>query len=157
MRRTDAGKQLNHPERGDRVARILRPAQHAHQILHMRRLEKLESAVFHERDVAPAELDLEQVGVMRSAHQHRLSRSEEHTSELQSLRHLVCRLQLEKRKRAWWERHTVMVRLELQAHGCGDLCNRRRLSSGREERGSAQLRERDSKSQTSGHLRGLVE
>src|SRR5258705_8503191 len=29
-----------------------------------------------------------------------LNRSEEHTSELQSLRHLVCRLLLEKKKRA---------------------------------------------------------
>src|SRR5437899_3730390 len=28
-------------------------------------------------------------------------RSEEHTSELQSLRHLVCRLLLEKKKHAW--------------------------------------------------------
>src|SRR5437899_7344538 len=28
-------------------------------------------------------------------------RSEEHTSELQSLRHLVCRLLLEKKKRCW--------------------------------------------------------
>src|ERR1035441_2056395 len=31
----------------------------------------------------------------RSPHQKRLDRSEEHTSELQSLRHLVCRLLLE--------------------------------------------------------------
>src|SRR5947199_1088935 len=30
---------------------------------------------------------------------HRGSRSEEHTSELQSLRHLVCRLLLEKKKK----------------------------------------------------------
>src|SRR5262245_64961126 len=30
---------------------------------------------------------------------HNLSRSEEHTSELQSLRHLVCRLLLEKKKK----------------------------------------------------------
>src|SRR5205814_5143751 len=34
----------------------------------------------------------------RRGRQHRLSRSEEHTSELQSLRHLVCRLLLEKKK-----------------------------------------------------------
>src|SRR5262245_64531902 len=33
------------------------------------------------------------------------SRSEEHTSELQSLRHLVCRLLLEKKKKQT-ERHT---------------------------------------------------
>src|ERR1035441_6097388 len=31
----------------------------------------------------------------------RLRRSEEHTSELQSLRHLVCRLLLEKKNKAW--------------------------------------------------------
>src|SRR5947199_5634520 len=31
----------------------------------------------------------------------RWARSEEHTSELQSLRHLVCRLLLEKKKRMW--------------------------------------------------------
>src|SRR5205814_8775060 len=36
----------------------------------------------------------------RRGRQHRtLSRSEEHTSELQSLRHLVCRLLLEKKKK----------------------------------------------------------
>src|SRR5258705_7961428 len=39
-----------------------------------------------------------------------ISRSEEHTSELQSLRHLVCRLLLEKKKkkriyRAWNQLH----------------------------------------------------
>src|SRR5258705_1768274 len=32
---------------------------------------------------------------------HAGDRSEEHTSELQSLRHLVCRLLLEKKKRVW--------------------------------------------------------
>src|SRR2546429_4732933 len=31
-------------------------------------------------------------------------RSEEHTSELQSRLHLVCRLLLEKKKRLWWHR-----------------------------------------------------
>src|SRR5262245_64743930 len=40
------------------------------------------------RDVAA---ELERIG-------HTLARSEEHTSELQSLRHLVCRLLLEKKK-----------------------------------------------------------
>src|SRR5258705_3273809 len=34
------------------------------------------------------------------------SRSEEHTSELQSLRHLVCRLLLEKKKRVTASIHT---------------------------------------------------
>src|SRR5437899_5060484 len=32
-------------------------------------------------------------------YRNRMSRSEEHTSELQSLRHLVCRLLLEKKKK----------------------------------------------------------
>src|SRR5258705_8418734 len=39
------------------------------------------------------------LGVDRVA-DHRDVRSEEHTSELQSLRHLVCRLLLEKKKKA---------------------------------------------------------
>src|SRR5947199_853620 len=34
------------------------------------------------------------------------SRSEEHTSELQSLRHLVCRLLLEKKKKKTTQNHT---------------------------------------------------
>src|SRR5258705_6773327 len=38
------------------------------------------------------------VEVARAAGQLDLKRSEEHTSELQSLRHLVCRLLLEKKK-----------------------------------------------------------
>src|SRR5947199_4543157 len=38
------------------------------------------------------------LGVAVTAHE-RYERSEEHTSELQSLRHLVCRLLLEKKKK----------------------------------------------------------
>src|SRR5438045_9352450 len=37
-------------------------------------------------------------GLSKSGHGGHNSRSEEHTSELQSLRHLVCRLLLEKKK-----------------------------------------------------------
>src|SRR5258705_5097367 len=37
-------------------------------------------------------------GAGRERCDHHLDRSEEHTSELQSLRHLVCRLLLEKKK-----------------------------------------------------------
>src|SRR5258705_4278967 len=37
-------------------------------------------------------------------------RSEEHTSELQSLRHLVCRLLLEKKKRHSSQRYATVVR-----------------------------------------------
>src|ERR1035441_10834428 len=40
---------------------------------------------------------------------HWLTRSEEHTSELQSLRHLVCRLLLEKKKR---NTYSPVMRLE---------------------------------------------
>src|SRR5471030_3429205 len=36
---------------------------------------------------------------LRGGHELRAWRSEEHTSELQSLRHLVCRLLLEKKKK----------------------------------------------------------
>src|SRR5262245_63069365 len=43
-----------------------------------------------------------QFGVLRLVLAQGGARSEEHTSELQSLRHLVCRLLLEKKKR----RHT---------------------------------------------------
>src|SRR5262245_64799682 len=38
------------------------------------------------------------LGTVRNAEAATHSRSEEHTSELQSLRHLVCRLLLEKKK-----------------------------------------------------------
>src|SRR5436853_5145271 len=38
-------------------------------------------------------------GVCRARDPWRILRSEEHTSELQSLRHLVCRLLLEKKKK----------------------------------------------------------
>src|SRR5947199_1647662 len=37
------------------------------------------------------------------------SRSEEHTSELQSLRHLVCRLLLEKKKKSALKRSNAIV------------------------------------------------
>src|SRR5258705_2554603 len=55
------------------------------------------------------------------------SRSEEHTSELQSLRHLVCRLLLEKKKRTGWvytqpkyEKGGNLPGLYL-LHGAGDI------------------------------------
>src|SRR2546429_3891061 len=44
-------------------------------------------------------------------------RSEEHTSELQSRLHLVCRLLLEKKKHAWYEtkaRRTLLQSLRFQ-------------------------------------------
>src|SRR5437899_8812154 len=44
-------------------------------------------------------------------------RSEEHTSELQSLRHLVCRLLLEKKKQ-----YTQLVLAYLQSNMCQSTC-----------------------------------
>src|SRR5436853_2431625 len=43
----------------------------------------------------------------------RISRSEEHTSELQSLRHLVCRLLLEKKKKK-----TTKMHQQIQESNC---------------------------------------
>src|SRR5437899_5337554 len=47
-----------------------------------------------------------------------MSRSEEHTSELQSLRHLVCRLLLEKKKKG--KNDVYLNKIELY---CSLLCN----------------------------------
>src|SRR2546423_15172631 len=41
----------------------------SNQIFDMRSLEKLQPPVFHERDVALAELDFEQVGMVSGTHQ----------------------------------------------------------------------------------------
>ena len=70
--RPHPGQQLRDPEAGQAVARVLRPAQAGERVLDVRRLEKLQPAVLHERDVAPAELDLQRVAVVRGAEQHRL-------------------------------------------------------------------------------------
>src|SRR5437660_2089403 len=56
----------------------------------------------------------------------RLGRSEEHTSELQSRGHLVCRLLLEKKKNApFVHRPTpggagILDRVDLRRHACAD-------------------------------------
>src|SRR5262245_64302864 len=42
------------------------------------------------------------------------ARSEEHTSELQSLRHLVCRLLLEKKKKNNKTKHNIILRNKLK-------------------------------------------
>src|SRR5258705_4496294 len=49
----------------------------------------------------------------------RRKRSEEHTSELQSLRHLVCRLLLEKKKQA---KHRQRAHLAWTRGPCERLC-----------------------------------
>src|SRR5437899_6918292 len=48
--------------------------------------------------------------------QHDADRSEEHTSELQSLRHLVCRLLLEKKKLAQQCLAVISNRITTHAH-----------------------------------------
>src|SRR5258705_8893345 len=45
-----------------------------------------------------------------------LDRSEEHTSELQSLRHLVCRLLLEKKKKKKKKKSIIKKISELETH-----------------------------------------
>src|SRR5258705_9512836 len=56
-----------------------------------------ESQKVVDENASRVEIDNERVIVRRNVHCRSL-RSEEHTSELQSLRHLVCRLLLEKKK-----------------------------------------------------------
>src|SRR2546425_9579252 len=52
------------------------------------------------RDAALAAVDQARLrGDLRGLHEVRVLRSEEHTSELQSLAYLVCRLLLEKKKK----------------------------------------------------------
>src|SRR5262245_52332040 len=65
-------EQLQCPECGDAIARVLRPAQYRQHVLDVGGLEESEAAIFDEGNIAPAELDLEEVAVMRSAEQHRL-------------------------------------------------------------------------------------
>ena len=52
--------------------RVLRLAQDRQHIFDMRGLKEFEAAIFDERDIAPAELDLEEIAVVRGAEQHRL-------------------------------------------------------------------------------------
>ena len=68
----DAGQQLQDPEGGHAVARVLGQAQEREQILDVRRLDELQAAELDERDVAPPELQLEPGAVMPGAEQHRL-------------------------------------------------------------------------------------
>ena len=46
------------PEPSDRISRVIGPAQDREHILDMSSFEKLEPAVFNERDIAPLQLDL---------------------------------------------------------------------------------------------------
>ena len=92
-RRPDARQQLHDAKTGDAVARVLRPAQQGQHVLDVRGFEKLQSAEFHERNVAPGQLHLERPAVMRGAEQHRLRLEREPgLAVLQNLLHHVARL-----------------------------------------------------------------
>ena len=71
-RRTDAFEQPEHAVPRQFVGGVVEDAQQGERVLDVRRLEELEPAELHERDVAAAELDLEPVAVMAGAEQHRL-------------------------------------------------------------------------------------
>ena len=75
----DAGGELEGAKRGDAVLRVVGPAQDGEEVLHVRGLEELEPAVLHVGDVAPDELELQRVGVVRAAEEHRLA-LEEHAA-----------------------------------------------------------------------------
>ena len=64
VRRPDAGQELQHPKSGHAIARVLDEAQAREHVLDMGGLEELEAAEFHERDVAPGQLDLERAAVV---------------------------------------------------------------------------------------------
>src|ERR1035438_10838970 len=56
-------------------------------------------------------LQILSVSSHQPAFRRREQRSEEHTSELQSLRHLVCRLLLEKKKNITYYTQTILSKL----------------------------------------------
>src|SRR2546422_6957557 len=55
---------------------------------------------------------LVEIGGIPSAEAAEAARSEEHTSELQSRLHLVCRLLLEKKKKQNYEIHCLIISVE---------------------------------------------
>src|SRR2546429_6331452 len=83
------------------------------------------SGQFLEQDLLHGQPRSGGVAVARQEHQTRVepARSEEHTSELQSRLHLVCRLLLEKKKRALSPAfvHTPRLRLGLSTAACPPL------------------------------------
>ena len=70
--RPHSREQLSDSERGQRIARVLGPAQAGERVLDVGGLEEPQPAELHERDVAPPELHLERVAVVRGPEQHRL-------------------------------------------------------------------------------------
>src|SRR5436305_10553139 len=74
------------------------------------------TTLFRSEELACASVGVESLLVVAQLKQdfrlsnEREGRSEEHTSELQSRPHLVCRLLLEKKKRSTSSTHTVITR-----------------------------------------------
>src|SRR5258708_32091108 len=60
------------------------------------------------RLICPDDGVLRESSVMTTSLRRRGGRSEEHTSELQSPDHLVCRLLLEKKKKTTQQKHTAV-------------------------------------------------
>src|SRR5262245_63466367 len=61
----------------------------------------------------------------KTNHESMNPRSEEHTSELQSLRHLVCRLLLEKKKKTKKKRKNRKPRRQPRTGSSGSNCKRK--------------------------------
>ena len=70
--RTDAVVQAQQPEPRDLVHLVVEEPDARDEVLDVRGFEELQSAVLDERDASSGELDLEQVAVVRGAHQHGL-------------------------------------------------------------------------------------
>src|SRR5437899_4066860 len=66
--------------------------------------------------IPPREVSSQEVRTRLKSKQSVENRSEEHTSELQSLRHLVCRLLLEKKKKKKAKNKTQLNQPNKQAH-----------------------------------------
>ena len=73
IRRAHAGQQLQRAKGRHLIARIVDPAQHRQQVLDVCRLKEAQAAIFHERNLPPGQLDLQQVAVAAAAEQHRLA------------------------------------------------------------------------------------
>ncbi len=70
--RPDAVEQQQHAEPADLVRWVAADAKGRDEVLDVRGVEESQAAVLHERDVAPGELELEQVSVVAGSEQHGL-------------------------------------------------------------------------------------
>ena len=71
-RRADARNETRHAKSCHAAPRVLRPAQNAEHVLHVRSFEKTQTTIFDERYAAPRELDLELGAVIGAAEEDRL-------------------------------------------------------------------------------------